>query len=105
MASLPGSLQPHTVTVRTKTGTTGTGTKYADPVTVQCFVDDKARLVRDSTGAQVVSSSTVYTSDTRNLWAPGSTVVVNGRPTTVLQVAVHDDAGLGGWHHTEIALV
>jgi uncharacterized OB-fold protein len=104
MASLPLALQPHTVSVRTKTGSTGTGTKYAAATTVTCRADDQIRLVRNSDGQQVVSSTTIYTSDSRNLWTPGSLVTVNGHETTAISVARHDDADAGAWQHTEIAL-
>lgn len=104
MASLPTALQPHTVSVCTKTGVTGGGALLSDPVDVRCFVDEKVRLVRNSDGDQVVSSSTLYTSDTRSLWAPGSTVTVFGRPTKVIAVSRRDDGGSGAWQHTEVAL-
>lgn len=104
MASLPAAMQPHTVSVRTKTGTTGVGVLFANPVDVACFVDETVRLVRNSDGNQVVSSTTVYTSDTRSLWEPGSMVTVFGRPTTVIAVSRRDDGGEGGWQHTEVAL-
>jgi hypothetical protein len=97
-------LQPHTVSVRTKTGTSGVGTLYSDPATVRCWADDKTRMVRTSDGAQVVSSTTLYTSDSRDLWAEGSEVTVFGRTTTVISVARRDDSSLGGWQHTEVSL-
>ena len=104
MASLPAAMQPHTVTVQSKTGVTGTGTLYSPATTVACRIDDTVRLVRGTDGNQVVASTTIYTSDSRDLWGPGSIVTVNGRDTTVITVSRHDDGGAGGWQHTEIAL-
>ncbi len=104
MADLPDFLQPHTVTVTTRIGVNSAGPVMSAPVTVACNREDKVRLVRAQNGDQVVSSTTIRTSDTRDLWKPGSTVTWTGGSGTVLSVARHDDGGLGGWQHTEIAL-
>jgi len=104
MADLPASLQPHTVTVTTRLGANSTGPVMATPVTVSCMREDKVRLVRAQNGDQVVSSTTIRTSDPRELWAPGSTVEWDYGAGTVLTVARHTDGGLGAWQHTEIAL-
>jgi hypothetical protein len=104
VADLPARFQPHTVTVSTRVGVTGAGEVFADPVPVKCWRDDEVRLVRDADGQQVVSSTTLYTSDPRDLWAPGSVVDVDGRDATVIAAARHDDAGMGVWQHTEIVL-
>jgi hypothetical protein len=56
---LPARFTPHEVTIRALTGSGGMGRTYADPATVAAFVKDEVRMVRNSTGAEVVSSSTV----------------------------------------------
>lgn len=104
MADLPAFLQPHTVTVTTRLGANSAGPVMGEPVTVACMREDKARLVRAQNGDQVVSSTTIRTSDPRDLWTLGSTVEWDWGAGTVLTVARHDDGGLGGWCHTEIAL-
>ncbi|WP_407316642.1 hypothetical protein UQW22_09900 [Isoptericola halotolerans] len=58
---LPDYFTPHEAVVRAYEGTDGYGRPvYADAVTVPCFVVDERRLVRDDTGAEVVSSTQVH---------------------------------------------
>lgn len=57
---LPARFTPHEVSVRALTGTTGTGPSFADPVVVPAFVVDEVQMVRDATGAEVVSSTQVH---------------------------------------------
>lgn len=56
---LPPGFLPHTAVVRPKTGQTGMGPTYGAPVTIACMTEDGARLVRNATGAEVVSSARV----------------------------------------------
>jgi hypothetical protein len=81
----------HSVTVSTKTGSSGMGALYAAPELVQhVFVDEKRRLVRDKDGAQVVCEATLFDEDMTRLskYAPDSKVVLpSGRPSTVIGVA------------------
>lgn len=57
---LPARFTPHEVTVRALTGSGGMGDTYADPVTVPAFVIEEVVLVRDASGAEVVSSAQVH---------------------------------------------
>ena len=67
----------HTATVETFQGTNGYGQDvFAAPVTVPCFTDDSRRLVRDKTGAEVVSETTLFTSA-----ADGALFTTNSRVT------------------------
>ncbi|WP_104084245.1 hypothetical protein [Cryobacterium sp. Y11] len=50
---------PHTVSVRNKLPSGGMGAGYSDPRTIRAEVKDEQRLVRNSAGAEVVSSSSV----------------------------------------------
>jgi hypothetical protein len=57
---LPAWCTPHEAVVKALTGSGGMGPVHADPVTVPCFVVDAHQLVRDDTGAEVVSSTQVH---------------------------------------------
>ncbi len=57
---LPARFTPHEVTIRALTGSGGMGDTYAAPVTVPAFVIDERALVRDASGAEVVSSTQVH---------------------------------------------
>ncbi len=59
MSWLSKFLSPHTVSVRAYLGRTGTGYSYADAREVAAEVKDDKRLVRDASGAEVVSSTQV----------------------------------------------
>lgn len=50
---------PHSVTVRIASGSAGMGSSHAAPVGLRAEVKDEQRLVRASSGAEVVSSTTV----------------------------------------------
>ncbi|GAA3441060.1 hypothetical protein [Planomonospora venezuelensis] len=103
MSDLPAFLLRHTVTVEALTGEGPYGPEYDDATTVRCFVDDKRRLVRDATGGQVVSETTVYM-PLSTTCPVGSRVTVNGRTTTVLVSARRDGGGLPTPDHLEVAL-
>ncbi|MGV8972909.1 MAG: hypothetical protein ACOH10_11355 [Rhodoglobus sp.] len=57
---LPAWTTPHEVAVRAITGSGGMGSTYAAPETVPAFVIDERVLVRDASGAEVVSSTQVH---------------------------------------------
>ena len=94
----------HTVSVVTLTGSGGMGDAYAPSVDLACFIDDKRRLVRSASGAEVVSETTVY--------APAGTVILegslvtlpSGRVATVLTVAMRDSGPLALPDHVEANL-
>lgn len=102
--SLPAYMQPHTVMVTTRTGMTGAGPQFAAAVQVHCWRDAQIRMVRNQNGIEVVSSTTIRTSDTRAVWAPGSTVTWAGGSGQVISVAQIDGGPAYPWPHTEIAL-
>lgn len=98
----------HTVTVETFQGTSGSGTDlFSAPaiLTNGCFIEPKRRLVRDSTGEQVVSETTVYTYPTNAaLFTPNSRVTVNGNVARVITVAPFDSGDLDLPDHVVINL-
>lgn len=57
---LPARFTPHEVSVRALTGSGGMGSTYATAVIVPAFVVDERTIVRDASGAEVVSSTTVH---------------------------------------------
>lgn len=77
MTSWGGFFLPHTVHVRAFTGGAGMGGAHADTVQVAAEVKDERTLVRNDSGAEVVSSSQVT--------VPLETVVPIGSLVTVWQ--------------------
>lgn len=90
---LPRILTPHRVTCRDKTGDSSYGPAHADPRTIaRCRVEDDTRLVRDRTGAEVVSSARVIIRPEHAPVPVGSLITLpHGREAEVLAV---------DWHHT-----
>lgn len=86
----------HTVTVETFLGTNGYGEDtFADGVILSpstkngVFLDETRRLVRSSTGEQVVSESRFYTyPGTKALFAPNSRVTIDGVQSRVIKATV-----------------
>lgn len=103
MGSLPAFLLRHEVAVEPFEGEGPFGKEYGPETLVRCFVDDKRRLVRSSTGEEVVSESTFY-APLDTVCPEGSRVTVNGRETTVLAASRRDGGGLPTPDHLEVAL-
>ncbi|WP_350347258.1 hypothetical protein ABIQ69_11515 [Agromyces sp. G08B096] len=76
----------HTVTVEAFQDTNGYGEpQYAAPAVVACFTEAKRRLVRSSTGEEVVSETTLYTDASHETkFPPGSRVTVGADVATVI---------------------
>lgn len=98
--------------VETKTGANALGDVYAAPVDVACFVQDGVKMVRSTTAAEVVSSTTLYaplsasptSPPTAGQFAPGSKVTVNGRVAYVIAAVRQDSAGPSRIHHVAVSL-
>jgi hypothetical protein len=104
---MPGiaRLFTQTASVETYLGTGIHGPTYAAPVTVQCFVNDCNKLVRASTGEQVVSSTILYAPiGSVGTFGPQSRVTVNGRVSQVIAAYRRDSAGPTSAHHAHIEL-
>lgn len=100
---IPGWLLRHTVTVEPYLGQSAAGPRYGPAMPIRCFVDDSRRLVRNETGEQVVSESTVLCR--LDVAAPPkSRVNVFGREAFVIIAKRRDGAGLPTPDHLEIAL-
>lgn len=106
------ALFTQSVTVETLTGSGAYGDVYAAPTVVECFINDRAKMVRNSQGDEVVSSTTLYAPlasspddpATAGQFSPGSRVTVNGRSALVLSVARRDGNGPSRIWHTEVTL-
>lgn len=94
-----------TASVRTYTGQNADGPLYADAVSVKVFVNDSRQLVRDATGTEIVSETTLYGHlvdiDT---FLPQSLVTVNGREAEVVMAYRRDSAGPASAYHCQIVL-
>lgn len=99
---VPDWLFRHVVTVHPKTGDGAYGPVYGPPVELSAFVVDKRRLVRDATGAEVVSETTFACALAADV-PVGSLALVSGRATTVLAVSRGDGGGLATPDHLEVA--
>ena len=104
MFSAADDFQTTTVTVETRTGTGANGDTYDPPATREVFLEDARRLVRDATGQQVVSESTLY-ADVADaaLFAPDSKVTLPTREALVITTKAHV-IGDPDVDHTEVNL-
>lgn len=104
---LPGILLQHEVTVEPYAGTSGRGTViYGAAFAVECFVDEKRRLVRNpQTGEEETSATTFYCQlDTAGITVKSRVTLPSGRVATVLDVARRDGGGLPVPSHLEVIL-
>lgn len=110
----------HTATVETYQGAGAYGDLFAAPVTITCFADDARRVVRNASGEQVVSESTLYTdasnaalftTDTRvTIWPDGvnttdSDDLAPPRPSRVIKANANDSGPLGLPDHVAVTLM
>lgn len=106
--SVPAGIEDfyvHTITVETLLGTGPYGDVFAAPVTVTGFLDGVRRLVRNSTGEQVVSESTFYTTpDKSGLFTPDSRVTADGAVSRVIKVNLNDSGPPGLPDHLAVTL-
>ncbi|MDQ1738102.1 MAG: hypothetical protein QOH56_4353 [Pseudonocardiales bacterium] len=96
----------HTVAVETKLGAGAYGDQWASAVPALVFVEDVTKLVRDASGTEVVSTSTVFGELTlASLFALGSMVTTSsGRESRVITLARFDSGSLEGLDHIEVHL-
>lgn len=96
----------HTAIVEMFLGTSGYGVDmFAAPVTVDCFAADSRKLIRDASGEQVVSESTLYTYPTNApLFVADSRVTVNGNVSRVIRTNLNDSGPLNLPDHVAVSL-
>lgn len=104
MAAIPRWLLRHTATIEPLIGEGPFGSAYGPAAEVRCMRDDGRRLVRDITGSQVVSSTTLYMRMSETC-PPGSRVTLDdGSVSTVITAARRDGGGLPTPDHLEVTL-
>lgn len=95
----------HTVAVEPRTGAGAAGALYGPSVDVACFVDDTTKLVRATSGEEVVSVATVMTD---KVWAgtftDGARITWKGRTSYVVGRSLHDSGALDLPDHLEVHL-
>jgi hypothetical protein len=104
---IPAVLLPHTITVRPYLGTGSYGDAYGDPVIVRrTYVEDRRRLVRSTTGEEVISETTVRTRPVEHIPIGSHVTVWQGTPHErtgrVITVNLFDHPS--SWPHIELAL-
>lgn len=98
----------HTVQVERLDGTGAYGDVYLTATAALCAIDDRRRMVRDATGTETVSETTILLPLTTADVPLGSRVTLpashGGRTATVLAVSRHDSGGMPTPNHLELAL-
>ena len=108
MATIPGFLLNHSVTVAAYEGDSAYGPRYAAPVTVRCFLEQKTRTVRNKEGQEVVSSGTFYARlDEAQAACPAESKVTlpDGTETLIIAALPHGGGGLPTPDHLEVQLI
>jgi len=97
-----------TVRVEPLTGEGPFGPTYGAPVDVQCFRDDKRRLVRGKEGSETIAETTLYMRTTENCPAGSRVTLDAGTPTerisTAITSAQRSGAGAPTPDHLEVTL-
>ena len=107
-----------TAVVETLQGTNGYGEDtFSTPVTLNpadtstrptgngCWIDPSRKLVRSSTGEQVVAESTLYTyPDNAGLFAPNSRVTIDGNESRVIRCNLNTSGDLDLPDHVAVSL-
>lgn len=95
----------HNVAVRPFLGEGAYGPVHGSAAPLLCWVDDKVRLVRNTAGVEVTSSSTLMAPVGTTVLAPRALVTLpSGREAEVITVTVHDSGSLDLLDHVEAAL-
>lgn len=100
---IPDVLLVHTVSVEAYEGSGAYGDIFGTAYDLPCYVEQERKLIRSSTGEEVVSSTQVYCNPGEPI-PLGSKVTWNGRTSLVLGVGDYEDGGLTGLAHREIDL-
>ena len=98
----------HPVTVKRWQGEGAYGPVYDTPTIESGYISGRTRMVRDKTGAEVVSSATIALPRDTPPIQPGSLVTLppshGGRTALVLTVAVGDGGGQPTPDHIELGI-
>ena len=99
--SIPARVLPQTVTIRAYLGTGAYGDVFDTATDYPARVRRENRLVRDSDGAEVVSSSTVVTIPDCTC-PPGSKITLPGETGERTTITYAPHVGAREVHHVEI---
>lgn len=99
---LPNYLLQHQVTIEPYTGTGAYGDTYGAGVAVRCMVDGKRRMIRDQSGEQTMSMSTVYCALDTPCPVGSRVTLPDGRVATALSVTTCDGGNLPVPSHLEV---
>ena len=92
-----------TVDVVTSGGSWGDTVEPSQPL--RCFIDEGRSIVRDSNGAEVVSSTTItFPPEYADLLNPGGTVHLPDRAAGIIAVSRADSGPLDLPDHIEVSL-
>ncbi|WP_313816350.1 hypothetical protein [Citricoccus sp.] len=95
----------HQATVRTLQSGGAWGDTFAPDRAARCFIDETRTLVRDGTGAEVISETTLTTPPEYDGWfLPGSEVDLPKRTATVIKAGLANSGPLDLPDHLEVAL-
>lgn len=101
---IPSNLLRHTIVVEAYAGDGAYGPLYAPPVEVACWLDQKTRMVRDSQGRQVTSTSTAYCNPGPVVTTQSRITLADDRQPEVIAVLNRNSGGLVRIDHLEIQL-
>ena len=96
----------HTITIEPFLGTSGYGVDlFGSPQQVLGFLESARKLVRNTTGDQVISEATFYTATTNlALFPTNSRFTYTGYVTRVIKSNSNDAPGLGLPEHLAVTL-
>ncbi len=104
---IPAVLLPHTITVRPYLGTGPYGDIHGDPVVIRrTFVEDRRRLVRSTSGEEVVSETTVRTRPSEHIPVGSLVTVWAGTPQQRIALVITTNLfdHPSSWSHVELSL-
>lgn len=101
---IPGFLLQHEVTVEAWEGEGPYGRKYAAPVTVQCWLEERTHVVVSPSGEQVTSSATFWALPDAVCPAKSRVQLPSGRTTLAITDAPQNPGLLPAPSHLEVHL-
>ena len=101
---IPPGMKVHTVQVAAYLGSGTYGETWDDPKDVACWLEDGNKLVVNSLGEQVVSTTQVFM-DLEDEPPAKSKITVSGKARTVVGVVRHTSGGLSQLDHVEVQLL
>jgi hypothetical protein len=100
------------VTLETYLGSGAHGPLFASPLSVPCAISSATKMVRNTLGEEVVSSTRIYAAVTTaptepavaGQFSPGSRVTIAGKVAHVIAAASRDQPAPTRVHHVEVDL-